>query len=80
MAEQAAGQPRKVWVVSFAEGGVVQEPEVYETEAGADAAIAQYADACHALWDTTREEWDFSNGDDDARVDEVPVREGFLVR
>jgi hypothetical protein len=80
MAEPAAGQPRKVWVVTFCEGGVAQEPQVYETEKGAASAIEEYAEACHAVWDQSRGEWDFSAGDDDARIDEVPVLPGFLVR
>jgi hypothetical protein len=80
MSEEAAGQPRKVWVLTFSSGGVAQYPQVYETENGARAALDEYARACSARWDDKAEDWDFSETDDDARVDEVPVREGFLIR
>ena len=80
MSEEAAGKPRKVWVVTFCEAGVAQEPEVYETERGAEMAIREYARAVGASWDDARQQWDFSDLTDDARMDEVPVRDGFLVR
>ncbi|HTT14801.1 MAG TPA: hypothetical protein VMG81_03360 [Thermoplasmata archaeon] len=80
MADAAAGQPRKVWVVSFADGGVVHEPQVYETENGATAALAFYAEQVGAVYDKPSASWDFSECDDAARVDECVVRPGFLVR
>jgi len=80
MVEEAVGQPRKVWVVTFSEGGVAQEPQVYETENGAEAALAFYANEVGAPYDRENKCWDFDNFDDDARVDECVVQPGFLVR
>ena len=80
MTPEPVPDPPKVWVVSFCDGGVTQEPLVFETEPAALAAIAAFAKDCDVPWNVETRSWDFSESDADARVDCLPVQPGFLVR
>ncbi len=73
-----AGEPRTVWVLTTVEMGVPEEPILCVSEQAARRAIKVFAEAHGGLPDPDSPDgWDFSCSEDDARIDNVALPEGY---